>query len=111
MIASDVLEPHLSSADAYVTWSLLTTNRSAGGPAFKGGVSTWSKLQRELQLLLHDSSTTVLTTLLDYYAFRGQNRQPVRTRPLKFAALLPRGEAPAATRGILHKRHRQPETY
>jgi hypothetical protein len=69
MIAGDVLDPHFSSADAYVTWSVLTTKRPVGGPAFKGGVSTWPKLQRELRLLLHDSSTTVLTTLLDYYAF------------------------------------------
>src|SRR6201996_5016685 len=69
MIAGDVLESHFSDEDAYVTWSVLTTKRPAGGPAFKGGVSTWPKLERELQLLLHDSSTTVLTTLLDYYAF------------------------------------------
>jgi hypothetical protein len=69
MIASDVLEPHFAGVGAYVTWSVLTTKRPAGGPAFKGGVSTWPKLQRELSLLLHDSSTTVLTTLLDYYAF------------------------------------------
>jgi hypothetical protein len=69
MIASDVLEPYLSSADVYVTWSVLTTKRPAGGPAFKGGVSTWPKLERELRMLLHDSSMTVLTTLLDYYAF------------------------------------------
>jgi len=69
MIASDVLEAHFASADAYVTWSVLVTKRPAGGPAFKGGVSTWSKLERELRLLLHDSSTAALTTLLDYYAF------------------------------------------
>jgi Domain of unknown function (DUF4276) len=69
MIASDVLGPHFSSAGGYVTWSVLTTKRLAGGPTFKGGVSSWPKLQRELRLLLHDSSTTVLTTLLDYYAF------------------------------------------
>ena len=58
MIASDVLEAHFASADTYVTWSVLTTKRPAGGPAFKGGVSTWPKLERELRLLLHDSSTT-----------------------------------------------------
>lgn len=69
MIASDIIAPYFSGADAYVTWSVLTTKRPAGGPAFKGGVSTWPKLERELRLLLHDSSTTVLTTLLDYYAF------------------------------------------
>jgi len=69
MLASDVIESHLVGADAYVTWSVLATKRPAGGPAFKGGVSTWPKLERELRLLLRDSSTTVLTTLLDYYAF------------------------------------------
>jgi hypothetical protein len=69
MLTSDVLEPHFVGADAYVTWSVLTTKRPAGGSTFKGGVSTWPKLERELRLLLRDSSTTVLTTLLDYYAF------------------------------------------
>jgi hypothetical protein len=69
MIASDVLQSHFATADAYVTWSVLTTKRPAGGPVFKGGVSTWPKLERELRLLLRDTSTTVLTTLLDYYAF------------------------------------------
>lgn len=38
-------------------------------PAFKGGLSRWPKLERELQRLLRDSSTTVLTTMFDYYAF------------------------------------------
>jgi hypothetical protein len=69
MVASEVLDPYLAGADAYVTWSVLTTKRPAAGSAFKGGVSTWPKLERELRLLLRDSSTTVLTTLLDYYAF------------------------------------------
>jgi hypothetical protein len=69
MIASDVLEPHFTSPGTYVTWSVLTTKRPAGAAAFKGGVSRWQKLERELRLLLRDNSTTVLTTLLDYYAF------------------------------------------
>jgi hypothetical protein len=69
ILASDVLKSHFLSIDAYITWSVLTTKRPAGRPAFKGGVSTWAKLERELRLLLHDRSTTVLTSLLDYYAF------------------------------------------
>jgi hypothetical protein len=69
MIASDIMRSHFATEDDYVTWSVLTTKRPAGGPAFKGGVSTWPKLERELRLLLRDTSTTVLTTLLDYYAF------------------------------------------
>lgn len=69
MIASDVIAPCFGGADVYATWSVLKTKRPASGPAFKGGVSTWPKLERELRLLLHDTSTTVLTTLLDYYGF------------------------------------------
>jgi hypothetical protein len=69
IIARDVIAPYFTSADAYVTWSIFMTKRPAGGPAFKGGLSSWTKLERELQQLLRDSSTTVLTTMLDYYAF------------------------------------------
>jgi hypothetical protein len=63
------MDPHFVGEDAWVTWSIFTTKRPAGGPAFKGGLSTWPKLERELRRLLLDSSTTVLTTMFDYYAF------------------------------------------
>lgn len=69
MIVRNVIEPHFTGADAYVTLSIFTTKRPAGGPAFRGGLSRWPKLERELRLLLHDSSITVLITMLDYYAF------------------------------------------
>jgi uncharacterized protein DUF4276 len=69
IIARDTLDSHFSGEDARVTRSILTTKRPASGPASKGGVTSWLKLERELRRLLHDSSTTVLTTLLDYYAF------------------------------------------
>jgi Domain of unknown function (DUF4276) len=67
-----VITPYLSSDRTYVTVSIYTTKRPAGGPAYKGsGLTSWPKLRRELQLLLGDSSVTVLTTLFDYYAFPG----------------------------------------
>jgi hypothetical protein len=69
IIARDVLNSHFSDEDAYITPSILTTKRPAGTPAYKGGVTSWLKLERELRRLLRDNSTTVLTTLLDYYAF------------------------------------------
>jgi len=69
IIAREVIEPHLSAADVRVSRSIFTTKRPAGGPAFKGGLSRWPKLERELQRLLKDSSTTVLTTMFDYYGF------------------------------------------
>jgi hypothetical protein len=63
MLASDVLESHFVGAGAYVTWSVLTTKRPVGGPAFKGGVSTWPTLERELRLLFsrHQSANELMT--------------------------------------------------
>jgi hypothetical protein len=69
IIAREVIGPHYAAADIRITQSIFTTRRPAGGPAFKGGLSRWPKLERELLLLLRDTSTTVLTTMIDYYAF------------------------------------------
>jgi hypothetical protein len=68
-IVRDVISPYYEAADVRVTKSIFTTKRPAGGPAFKGGFSSWAKVERELRILLRDSSTTVLTTMFDYYAF------------------------------------------
>jgi len=68
-IARDVLEPYLSSFGWSISRSIVKTKRPASGPTHKGGVTGWRQLDREISLLLHDSSLDVLTTLLDYYAF------------------------------------------
>jgi hypothetical protein len=60
IIARDVLQSHFASADVYVTYSILKTKQPAGGPAFKGGASTWGKLEHDLRELLRDTSTTTL---------------------------------------------------
>jgi hypothetical protein len=67
-IARDVLEPHFTSNDTYVVSTMLTSGRAPEGKCFKGGVSKWSRVQAEIHKLLKDSSLTVLTTLLDFYA-------------------------------------------
>lgn len=69
IIVREVIAPHLSAADIWVSWSIFVTKRPAGGPAFRGGLSRWSRLERELRRLLLDTSTNVLTTMFDYYAF------------------------------------------
>jgi hypothetical protein len=69
IIAREVIGPYFSTADIWVSWSIFITKRPAGGPAFKGGLTNWPRLERELRKLLQDSSTTVLTTMFDYYAF------------------------------------------
>ena len=70
VIVNNVIGPYLSSEDLYVTTSILKTKPSAGGhPAHVGGVSSWTKILKEIRLLLGDTSTTMLTTLIDYYGF------------------------------------------
>jgi hypothetical protein len=80
VVVNDVIVPYLSSDDLYVTTSILTTKRPAGSPEYKGGVISWGKISREIQLLLGDTSTTVLTTLIDYYGFPG-DAPGMTTRP------------------------------
>ncbi len=70
VIVNNVIGPYLSNEDLYVTPSILETKPPAGGrPAHTGGVSSWTKILREIRLLLGDTSTTMLTTLIDYYGF------------------------------------------
>jgi Domain of unknown function (DUF4276) len=70
VIVNNVIGPYLSSEDLYVTTSILKTKQPAGGrPAHTGGVTSWTKIFREIRLLLGDTSTTLLTTLIDYYGF------------------------------------------
>lgn len=68
-VVRDELRPYLARHDIWVTYSLIATKRPAGGPNFKGGVTNWPKLERELRLLLRDSSLDMLSTVIDYYGF------------------------------------------
>ncbi|MBV9452120.1 MAG: DUF4276 family protein [Streptosporangiaceae bacterium] len=80
VIVRNVISPYLSHDNLFVDVSIYKTKRPAVGPAYRGGISHWPKLLREIQLLLHDSSSTLLTTLFDYYAFPadapGMDRRP-----------------------------------
>jgi hypothetical protein len=68
-VVSTTIAPYLEDLGWYVDWSIIKTRRPAGGPAHRGGVSCWAHIERDVRLLLRDSSIAVLTTLLDYYAF------------------------------------------
>jgi hypothetical protein len=68
-VARNVIAPFFTSGESHVTFSICPTSRPASGPAFKGGISAWAKLQPVLRNLLRDTSITVLTTLIDYYGF------------------------------------------
>jgi hypothetical protein len=62
-----VVQPHLEAVGFQVRKSIIVTRRAAGGPARRGGVSTWRKLQAEIRRVLRDPSIDVMTTVVDYY--------------------------------------------
>jgi hypothetical protein len=37
------------------------------GPNFKGGVTSWNQIERDLRNLLGDTNAAAITTLIDYY--------------------------------------------
>jgi hypothetical protein len=72
-VVRDVLEPYLAARGGSVSTSILATKRPASGGKHRGGVSTWAKIRREVDLLLRDSSLDVLTTMIDYYGLPGDS--------------------------------------
>src|SRR2546423_15369441 len=79
-VAADLIEPHLRSLGWIVSTSILVTKRPAGGGAFRGGVRSWTRIERELARLLR-SNFDVVTTMLDYYGFPA-DAPGMATRPL-----------------------------
>ena len=66
--AKDVLVPHLSSRQVWITPTLLTTRRVKNGPNFKGGVTTFGKLKNDIARTLRGAGKDgLVTTLIDYY--------------------------------------------
>lgn len=66
-VVRDVIAPYLQDIGVIATCSVHKTKRPAGGPAYKGGLSSWKRIYEEIRLLLRDSSVDLLTTLFDYY--------------------------------------------
>lgn len=76
-----VLQPHLwTRASIWVTPTILNTKIVKSGSNFKGGVISYSQVQRDVGRLLQDHDAVFVTTLIDYYglptSFPG-----MRTRP------------------------------
>ncbi|MDU0289470.1 DUF4276 family protein [Saccharothrix longispora] len=69
VVADLVIRPHLERLGWTTSLSLVKTKRPAAGPAHKGGITGWRQVERDVRLLLNDTSLDVLTTLFDYYAF------------------------------------------
>jgi len=62
----DVLEPHFLSSNLCLIPTVAKTKRVKSGPDFKGGITDFPKVAKDLQRLLGDTQATV-TTFIDYY--------------------------------------------
>jgi hypothetical protein len=65
---ADVLGPHLLNDDIHVQPIVVATSRAANGSKFKGG-GGWSHYARDLTRLLSEPHWTVVTTMIDFYAY------------------------------------------
>ena len=66
VVADAVIRPHLEGLGWGTSLSLVKTKRPAAGPSHKGGITGWAQVQRDIRLLLNDTSIDALTTLFDY---------------------------------------------
>jgi hypothetical protein len=82
----NVLYEKLMARSVFLVPKLVTTMRTKQGPDFKGGVSKYSKVEKDLQRLLGDSDAAAVTTFIDYYGlpedFPGMDSRPSRASPM-----------------------------
>jgi len=71
---NEVLNPHFLSKGIYFTPILATTRpaRLSKG-ANKGGITSFSRIEKDIQRLLYDSSAALVTTMIDYYGLAGKD--------------------------------------
>lgn len=66
----DLLGPHLANHGLYLTATVLKTKRPVNGPDYRGGVTGWAQVRRDLQALLNDTAAICVTTMIDYYGLK-----------------------------------------
>ena len=64
----DILGPAYLNREIYFYPTILVTKRVKDGPNFKGGVTNFAKFSNDVQRLLKNNSSDLVTTMIDYYA-------------------------------------------
>jgi hypothetical protein len=64
---ADLLRGYLMSRGVFPSSTILVTKFVKVGARFKGGVSSWRQIERDLRRLLGDTAAVAVTTMLDYY--------------------------------------------
>lgn len=73
-----VLSGHLAAFNLSLVPVIARTKRTASGTTFKGGLTSYNRIEKQLMDLLADTSARLVTTMFDYYAFP---EIPGTTRP------------------------------
>jgi hypothetical protein len=63
----DVLQSHLWRVGVHPEPKIATTKRVKRGRDFKGGITDFQKVDKDLRRLLGDTGASLVTTLIDYY--------------------------------------------
>ncbi|MFF9753376.1 DUF4276 family protein [Streptomyces sp. NPDC014344] len=79
-MVKDFLGPELAELGICLVPTILMTRTPAGGPAGRGGVSKWAKIEKDLHKLLAGTHWAAVTTLLDYYGLP-QDSPGMQDRP------------------------------
>lgn len=64
----NVLNPYLYSKEISIVPTIITTKRVLRGPNYKGGVTSYNQIKNDLLPLFKDTSASIITTMIDYYA-------------------------------------------
>lgn len=67
----DVLGPHLLSFQTVLHVTIISTKKIKTGGKFRGGVTGYSQVRREVRNLLEDTGAVAVTTMIDYYGLPG----------------------------------------
>jgi hypothetical protein len=62
-----ILRPYFSQKDIYLTPIIATTKRIMSGGKFRGGITSYEKVKKDILGLLKDKSAHLVTTMIDYY--------------------------------------------
>jgi hypothetical protein len=62
-----ILQPYLHSDQCFLQPVILKTRRDPSGKTYKGGVSSYARIKKEVKRLLGDTSACIVTTMYDYY--------------------------------------------
>lgn len=67
--SNGILAAHLARYDIYPHTTRVTTRRRGGQRIYRGGVTQYDKIRKDLHNLCRDSDVVAITTMLDFYGY------------------------------------------